>query len=58
MKTNKKLKKPPKGLPPKYIVKEERLDQIREAIMRYNHAELKIPIEWIQEYNELIDNIK
>ena len=54
--------KPPLGLIPKRFhdvfferVKEERLNKVREAIARYYNAGLKINIEWIEEYNELVD---
>ena len=48
----------PIGLKPKLISNLERLEEIKCAIVRYYNAELKIPIEWIEEYNELIDATK
>lgn len=57
-----KIEKPPIGLKPKFVSKFvskiERLKEVRGAIVRYYDAELKIPIEWIEEYNQLIDNTK
>ena len=50
--------KPPIGLRPKWVSDKERLNEVRSAIVRYYDAELKIPIEWIEEYNQLIDSIK
>ena len=50
--------KPPIGLRPKRVSDKERLNEVRGAIVRYYDAELKIPIEWIEEYNELIDSTK
>ena len=50
--------KPPIGLRPKWVSDKERLNEVRSAIVRYYDAELKIPIEWIEEYNELIDGTK
>ena len=50
--------KPPIGLRPKRVSDKERLNEVRGAIVRYYDAELKIPIEWIEEYNELIDSAK
>jgi len=50
--------KPPIGLRPKWVIDKERLNEVRSAIVRYYDAELKIPIEWIEEYNELIDSTK
>jgi division protein CdvB (Snf7/Vps24/ESCRT-III family) len=53
--------KPPIGLTPKEVhdklSKIERFDEVKDAIYRYLEAGLKINIEWIQEYNELIDSI-
>ncbi len=50
--------KPPIGLRPKWVSDKERLNEVRSAIVRYYDAELKIPIKWIEEYNELIDSTK
>ena len=50
--------KPPIGLRPKWVSDKERLNEVRSAIVRYYDAELKIPIEWIEEYNQLIDSTK
>ena len=50
--------KTPIGLRPKWIIDKERLNEVRSAIVRYYDAELKIPIEWIEEYNQLIDSTK
>jgi hypothetical protein len=51
--------KPPLGLIPKTIhddlVKVERFNEVCGAIARYYDARLKIKIEWIEEYNELVD---
>jgi len=46
--------KPLIGLIPKSIRQRERLNEIREAIVRYYDAEMEIPIKWVEEYNELI----
>jgi hypothetical protein len=54
----KRVMKPPLGLIPKFVVRLERLNEVREAIVRYYDAELKIPIEWVEEYNELIELTK
>jgi len=50
--------KPPIGLRPKWIIDKERLNEVRSAIVRYYDAGLKIPIEWLKEYNQLIDSTK
>jgi hypothetical protein len=51
--------KPPLGLIPKTIhdnlVKVERFKEVCGAIARYYDARLMIKIEWIEEYNELVD---
>jgi len=51
--------KPPLGLIPKSFhdqrVKAKRFNEICGAIARYYHARLKIKIEWIEEYNELVN---
>jgi hypothetical protein len=51
--------KPPLGLIPKIFydkrVKVERFNEVFGAIARYYDARLKIKIEWIEEYNELVD---
>jgi hypothetical protein len=51
--------KPPLGLIPKRFhdewVKVKRFNKVRGAIARYFDAGLKINIEWIEEYNELVE---
>lgn len=49
-----KISKPPIGLKPKFVKMLERLNEVRGALVRYYNAELEIPLEWIEEYNELI----
>lgn len=53
--------KPPLGLTPKKIhderVKTERFNEVCGAISRYYDAVLKIDIEWIEEYNDLVEQI-
>jgi len=50
--------RPPLGLIPKKFhderVKVERFNEVCGAIARYYDAGLKINIEWIEEYNELV----
>ena len=50
---------PPLGLIPKNFhderVKVKRFNEVCGAIARYYNAELKINIEWIEEYNELVE---
>lgn len=49
-------KAPPIGIAPKYIWIEERQRALLEAINRYIQANMKIPIEWVEEYNSLINS--
>ena len=49
--------KPPLGIVPKFIWKEQRLMKLREAIDRYLDANKRVPIECIEEYNELLEDI-
>jgi hypothetical protein len=39
---------------PRYIHDERRLREIQAAVARAYDAETRIPVEWIEEYNELI----
>jgi len=53
--TKTKMSKPPIGLKPKKYHSLERLNEVRSAIARYYDAELPIPIEWVEEYNKIIN---
>jgi hypothetical protein len=46
--------KPPIGIMPKHIWQENRFMEVCSAITRYYNASLPIPIEWVEEYNELV----
>ena len=46
--------KPPLGIMPRYIWNLKRIDDLNNAINRYYESGLKIPMEWIEEYNDLI----
>ncbi len=54
--------KPPLGLCPKDIWEEnimkDRFHEVCSVIVRYYSSGLKIHIEWVEEYNELIDKVK
>jgi len=54
MKNQTIIKKPPLGLKPRYLVEEERILEISSAILRYVNCNYEIPIEWVEEYNELV----
>lgn len=49
---------PPLGIIPKSIWKEQRLRELRDVIDRYLEANQRVPIEWIEEYNELLEDIR
>ena len=50
-------RKPPLGLIPRHLWQNkknaERLNDVSEAIGRYVKAGLRIPIEWLEEYQDL-----
>jgi hypothetical protein len=48
---------PPLGIIPKKIWKEQRLGGLRDAIDRYLEANQRVPVEWIEEYNELLVDV-
>lgn len=48
------MERPPLGLLPKDIHRIKRFNDICEAIVRYYNTNWPIPVEWIEEYNELI----
>lgn len=48
---------PPLGIIPKKIWKEQRLGDLRDAIDRYLEANQRVPVEWIEEYNELLEDV-
>lgn len=50
--------KPPLGIEPRFILRDKRIKEIREAINRYTESNIQIPITWIEEYNQLIKELK
>lgn len=48
------INRPPLGLKPRSIWEDERICAIGRAIKGYFNEGKKIPIEWIEEYNELV----
>lgn len=52
------MEKPPIGLKPRNIFLTERIQDIKEAIVRYLNANQPVPQEWIIEYNDLSKQIK
>ena len=51
------VKKPPIGITPRWLLDEERAIEIEQAIARYNEADYSIPVEWIQELNEVYERL-
>lgn len=55
------ITKPPIGLMPKKIhdekVEMNRYIEVCSTIERYFNSDLKINIEWIEEYNELVERV-
>lgn len=49
--------KPPLGLRPRIFWLHERRDEILQAIDRYMDAGKEIPVEWVQEYNDLTKEV-
>lgn len=49
---------PPLGARPRFVVEEERLNELKGAIMRFVEANYPIPLEQILEYNELSGKLK
>lgn len=52
------MQRPPIGLKPQFVWKEERRCEVKAAIQRYLDAGSQVPPEWIAEYNELIKEAK
>lgn len=47
--------KPPLGVMPRDIWDRKRQEELAEAMERYLEAGMKIPTEWLEEYNEISD---
>lgn len=49
-----RMKKPPLGVEPRHIHDETRRQDLAGAIARYiEDGEMVVPVEWVNEYNEL-----
>lgn len=49
---------PPLGLRPRFLLAEQRFAEIDDAIKRYLSAYMPIPVEWIEERNEIIEYLR
>lgn len=47
----------PIGVMPRWLHNEKRLSEVRDAIQRYAEATLPIPVEWLEEYNDLCKSV-
>lgn len=52
-----RIKKAPIGLTPKKIRDDQRRTEIIEAIARYSKARKKVPVNWIEEFKELLNKL-
>lgn len=52
------MEKPPIGIMPKSTWESIRFSELKKAMDRYIEADLVVPIEWINEYNEFVNRIK
>ena len=53
-----KLDKPPRGIIPRKIHREQRLKEIKEKIVEYQNDNRTVPVKWIIEYNDLLRELK
>ena len=49
--------KPLIGITPRWLLDEKREIELRQAIERYIEAGYPIPMEWYQEWNEIIERL-
>lgn len=50
--------KMPLGLKPRNLHIEERVSEIGDAMKRYINAGIAVPESWVQEHNELLEQLK
>ena len=50
--------KPPLGVMPRKMWDKQRQKDLADAMFRYLETGMKIPAEWIEEYNEINDRLK
>lgn len=54
----KRPKQPPLGARPRFIFEEQRILELEGAIMRFVNSHWPIPMEFIEEYNELVGKLE
>ncbi len=52
------IEKPPLGIMPKWLWQERRFNELCGAITRAYNASWEIHIEWVEEYNELVREMR
>lgn len=58
MKTATKYERPPRGITPRFIHDEKRLQEINDAVIRYRMAKMPIPEAWVEEKNEIMKRLE
>lgn len=53
-----KSARPPLGVRPRFVVEEERIIELKAAIVRYVNDSWPIPYEIMREYNALVAKLK
>ena len=53
----KKTLKPPLGAKPRFLFEDERIAELKAAIARFLDTNWPIPVELVEEYNELTDKL-
>lgn len=51
------MEAPPLGINPRYLHDEQRYGALVGAINRHIAAGYQVPVEWITEYNELVERV-
>jgi hypothetical protein len=51
------IQKPPLGVPPKWLRQEQRLEELCEAVIRYQQDNLRIPDDWLEEIRDLASEL-
>ena len=51
------MKPPPLGVNPRYLHDEQRYGALAGAIRRYLSGGYPLPLEWVVEYNELVERL-
>lgn len=49
---------PPLGARPRFVIEEERIKELQEAIKRFLTANYPLPREQVEEYNELTSKLE